>query len=116
MNALRLIPVYLSALMLAAHFYRSGMIALVFLALLFPFLLLIPKSGAVRLVQLFLVLGAVEWIRATVMFVNERIAMGQPWTRLAIILGLVAAFTGGSALLFFNGSLRARYKLDEPVE
>lgn len=36
MNAVRLGPVFLSALLLAAHFLRAGILALVLLSLLFP--------------------------------------------------------------------------------
>jgi len=43
----------------------------------------------------------VEWIRTLLNLVAERRLLGESWGRLAIILGLVAIITGGSALIFF---------------
>jgi hypothetical protein len=112
MNALRLLPVFLSALLLGAHFLRYGQIPLVILALLFPSLLLFRRAWAARIVQIILVLGALEWIRTLLLLVDGRRSAGAPWTRLAIILLLIAAFTGCSALLFRCGPIKRRYRLD----
>jgi hypothetical protein len=120
MNFLRLLPVFLSALLLAAHFFRSGLMPVVVLALVFPALLIFKRAWAARLVQAILALGAIEWLRTLVLLVAQRQAVGQNWTRLAIILGVVALFTGGSAFVFSFTSLRKRYRLggsfDEGVE
>jgi len=116
MVILYLLPVVLSAVLLGAHFLRAGMVLLVVLALVFPTILLFRKPWAARLVQIVLVLGAFEWVRTLAVLVAERRATGQPWVRLAVILGLVAAFTGGSALLFsWSDTLRKRYSLGGPV-
>lgn len=116
MNILRLLPIVLSALLLGAHFLRAGLIPLVVLALLFPALLLFRRAWATRLVQIILVLGALEWVRTLLVLVAERRADGQPWSRLAIIIGLVAVFSGSSALLFSCcRSLRKRYGLDNSL-
>ena len=56
-----------------------------------------------------LALGALEWLRALYGFAAMRIAFGEPWTRLALILGAVALFTGLSGLVFKNRSLRDYY-------
>ena len=40
-----------------------------------------------------------------------RIALGQPWTRLALILGAVALFTAASALVFSHRRLATRFAL-----
>ena len=117
MNFLRLLPVFLSALLLGAHFLRVELIPLVVPALLFPVLLLFRRAWTARLVQIILVLGALEWIRTLIFLVAERRAYGLPWIRLVIIIGLVAVFTGSSALLFsYCRSLRKRYKLDNQNE
>ena len=112
MNALRLLPVVLSALLLGAHFLRAGLIPIVVLVLLCPALLFFRRAWAARLVQIILVLGSLEWVRTLLLLVAERRAQGQTWARLAMILGLVALFTGCSALLFCCSSLKRRYKLD----
>ena len=116
MNVVRLIPAFLSALLLAAHFSRMGSPLLVILALLLPAFLFIRREWAARLVQVALIYGAIEWVRELVFLVAERSAQGQPWTRLAIILGFVAMFTGSSALPFsFSRPLRRRYGLDNSL-
>ena len=98
MDLVRLIPALLSALLLAAHFSRMGSTPPVFLALLFPAVLFFRRVWAARLVQIVLIFGAIEWVRTLLSSVAERSALGQPWTRLAIILGFVAVFTASSAL------------------
>ena len=62
MNFIKLIPIYLSSLALSAHFLRGWNIIFAFLCLIIPFLLLIPRKWVVRVIQIFLVLGACEWI------------------------------------------------------
>ena len=113
MNVLRLIPVILSFLLLAAHFYRAGHLILTGLCVAALFLLFLRKSWVPRLFQVLLVLGAVEWLRSLYFFAAMRIAWEQPWTRLAIILGSVALFTALSGLVFEGRSLRARYRLGQ---
>ena len=103
---LRLIPVILSAALLAAHFSRAGSPVLVLVALGFPLLLLIREPWAARTVQLALVLGGVEWLRAAWGYVSQRMEVGEPWVRLVVILGVVAALTASSALVFRSPRLR----------
>lgn len=103
---LRLIPVILSAMLLAAHFSYAGSSVLVLVALGFPLLLLIRKPWAARTVQLALVLGAAEWLRAVSGYVSQRMEVGEPWIRLVVILGVVAALTAASALVFRSPRLR----------
>ena len=110
MNLLRLLPVIISFLLLAAHFYRAGLMPLAALCVALPFLLFLRQAWVPRLLQLLLVLGALEWLRALYGFAAMRIAFGEPWTRLAAILGAVALFTGLSGLVFRNRKLRVRYE------
>ena len=113
MTFVRLLPVILSALLLGAHFLRAGMTIVAVLIVLFPIVLLVKQPWVARLAQLVLVLGGIEWIRTLLIFVSARRELGQPWTRLALILGTVALFTIGSGLLFsLSGALRKRYGLD----
>lgn len=110
MNILRLLPVILSFLLLGAHFYRAGDALLAGLCVALLLLLFLRETWIPRLFQVLLVLGALEWLRALYGFVQMRIAFGEPWLRLAIILGAVALFTGLSGLVFRNGKLRARFE------
>lgn len=111
MNAIRLIPVYISSLLLGAHFMRLGFYPITALCLLIPFLLFLKYKWVARGIQLFLILGAIEWIRTLYIYAIEREAMSESWTRLAIILGSVSLFTGLSAFVFLFKSLKKRYSL-----
>jgi hypothetical protein len=115
MKVLLSLPIVLSAVLLGAHFFRSGLPPLVIFVLLCPFLLFFRRAWAARFVQIVLVLGTLEWFRTLFMLIAERRAGGQPWTRLAIIIGLVAMFTGCSALVFRSSSLKAKYRLDNSL-
>jgi len=113
MNIVRLLPVFLSAILLAAHFLRAQMYPLAAASLAFPFVLLPARRWSARLVQIVLVLGAIEWVRTMLMLVMARQSAGQPWMRMAIILGSVAVFTAASCLVFRLGPLKERYKLGD---
>jgi hypothetical protein len=95
---LRALPVVLSTLVLAAHFYRARNLALVAVSLALPLLLLVGERWSARAVQAGLLLGALEWVRTLAFFAGQRMEMGRPWGRLAVILGVVAALTVLSAL------------------
>ena len=112
MNFLRLLPVILSALILGAHFFRAGFLEIAIFSLLFPLLLFYKRNWVARITQTALILGALEWFRTLVTLIAERNLMGLPWVRTAVIIGSIALFTGGSALLFSrNSALKERYGL-----
>ena len=109
MNFFRLLPVILSFLLLAAHFVRAGENIYAFVLLILLLLLTLKKSWVPWLIQVVLILGAIEWL-LTLMFVAQmRMEFGMPWARLAIILGAVALFTAFSGLVFRGKALRKRY-------
>ncbi len=62
--------------------------------------------------QIFLLIASVEWIRTLFFLVDLRREAGQPWTRLALIIGGVALFTLASASVFHGEKLKKRYMLD----
>lgn len=113
MNFLKLIPVILSFLILGAHFFRAGLFPLAAISLILPLLLFIRQNWIARLSQVFLVIGALEWIRTLLSLVEMRQAMGMPWIRLAVIIGIVSLITGLSALVFQSKGLKERYKPDK---
>jgi hypothetical protein len=113
MNFIKLLPVLLSAILMAAHFLRMGSFVLVGVSLGLPALLLFRKWWAARAVQVCLIIAMLEWFRTLYAIARLRIDMSEPWTRLAVILGIVAVFTGLSTCVFFMKSLKARYKLDK---
>ncbi len=89
----RLPSIVLSILVLAAHFFRSGDVILMALSLGLLFLLFFKGQWAVNAMQVFLFLGGLEWIWTAMLLVMQRQAIGQPWLRMACILGGVALFT-----------------------
>jgi hypothetical protein len=107
----RLLPVVLALLLLAAHFYRAGWLPLAALSVALLALLAVPRAWAARALQLALALGAIEWLRTLASFAAARMATGQPYLRLALILGAVAAFTLLAAAVFRQRRLRERYRL-----
>ena len=107
----QLIPMIISALLIAAHFLRVNNLILVIVSLLLPLGLLVRHPLPARIVQGALVLATIEWLRTIFVFVSLRSKIGLPWTRLTIILGAVACFTFASALVFFSKALKERYGL-----
>ena len=97
MKALRVVLVILSAVLLAAHFFRSGALVPAGLSLALPLLLAWKHDLSVWLLRGSLVLGAVEWTRTAVLIAERRVQWGQPWHRMACILGAVAVVTLASA-------------------
>ncbi|GMU67039.1 MAG: hypothetical protein AMXMBFR36_33130 [Acidobacteriota bacterium] len=120
---LRLLPAALAALLLGAHFYRARQLVLVAAALAVLALVFVARRRAVRAAQLGLLAGAFEWLRSLLSFAELRAAAGAPWTRLAWILGGVAAFTALAALLLegriaalaARGSRLASARAQDPV-
>jgi len=111
MILIRLTPVLLSALLLAAHFSRADNLLVVVFSLMAPLLLLVRKPWVARAFQVVLLLGALEWVRTLVAIAAARQALGAPWLRMALILGAVALLTASSALVFGSKALKARYSL-----
>ena len=111
MNFVRLLPVLLAFGLLAAHFSRADMLPAVIVSLITPFLLLFKKPWIARSIQVLLLLGAAEWIRSMLGYIEVRREMGEDWGRLAIILVTVAVLTACSALVFRGKALKKRYQL-----
>lgn len=64
-----------------------------------------------RVVQVVLVLGAVEWLLTLFDLAGTRRGLGQPVARLVLILGGVTLVTALSAVVFQTRRLRRRYGL-----
>ena len=111
MVILRLLPVLLSFGLLAAHFSRADLFPLVIISLLIPCLLLVRRPWVARVIQVLLIAGAGEWIRAMMGYIELRKSIGDDWSRLAMILVTVALLTMLSGLVFRGKSLKTRYKL-----
>ena len=106
------IPIVLSLVVLGAHFMRYGNSVGVFGSAVLIALLFVRRPWVARLLQVALIFGAVEWALTLYDLVQVRAAMGQPFTRMVVILGIVAAITFCSALLFQSKTLKRVYRLD----
>jgi hypothetical protein len=111
MTILLLLAPVLSLAVLTAHFYRAGTWWLALASAVLKTLLALPRAWVARLVQACLLAGGVEWLWTTFILVQQRLALGQPWVRLAVILAAVALATAASALVFRAARLRRRYSL-----
>jgi hypothetical protein len=106
MTALLLTPVALSFIVLAAHILRQGHFLLAVVVLFAPVLLITRQAWAPRVLQVLLLLGGLEWTRTAVELVRLRMAVDQPWIRMAVILGAVTVVTVASALALQHRNFR----------
>ena len=106
---LQLTPAALSALVLAAHFLRRGQLLPCALCLAMAGALFVRSRWTPRVVQVFLLCGAGLWITSIFTLVPQRTAAGEPWVRLAVILGAVAAVSLAGAALLSSARVRAHY-------
>ncbi|MGI9223731.1 MAG: hypothetical protein ACR2QX_04570 [Woeseiaceae bacterium] len=106
------VPVVVSFLVLGAHFMRDSNAVGVVGAVVLIALLFVRRPWVARLMQVVLVLGALEWAHTIYELVQVRAAQGQPFARMVVILGVVAAVTLCSALLFQLPSMKRMYQLD----
>ncbi len=111
MTFLFYLPIVLSLFVLGAHFLRYQSYIGVAVSLLLVGLLFVRRAWVARVVQVALVLGAVEWVWTLYTLAQARAAMGQPATRMIVILGVVAAVAFCSALLFQTRPMKKIYRL-----
>lgn len=111
-KVLTYVPVVLSLVVLGAHFMRYGNPVGVIGSAVLIALLFVRQPWVARLVQMALVLGALEWAHTAYQLTQVRIALDQPFIRMVIILGVVAAVTACSALLFQTQTMKRLYRLE----
>ena len=103
------VPAIFSLLVLAAHFSRQDLTIVGVVALGLIPLLFVRRKYALWIVQIALLIGSAEWVRSTLNYIEIRKQIDDDWTRLAIILFSVAAFTLISGLLLFLKNVRKNY-------
>lgn len=108
----RLLPVILSALLLAAHFLRREAYLLVFLILALLLILFVQKAWVLRLWQAILGLGALLWIDTTLSVLRMRQASGLPWLRMVVIMASVTLLAIFSVCWLENPRIKAFYNRD----
>ena len=86
-----------------------GILVAIFVAAYQGGMLLWRRPWVPRLLQLGLVLGTAEWLWTTFLLAQQRLALGQPWQRMVLILLAVALFTAASAAVLGQRRVRERY-------
>lgn len=108
---LRVIPALLSGVVLSAHFLRQGSLAAVLICLGLPAAALIMRQNwALVATRLLLWTGALLWVLNGLRMAQNRAGRGEPWHRLAFILGAVAVWTALSAWLLGGKTIRERMR------
>lgn len=101
--------VIVASLLMAAHLLRSDLLLLTVGSALLPFLLMVRRSWVPVLIQLVLLAAAGEWVRTTITLARDRIAAGEPWSRMVMILGAVTAVTLWAAWTLRHPDVRRRF-------
>ena len=110
-TVLPLTPAVVSLLLLAAHFLRAGRLGLMTISLLLLSLIAIRRPAAGLILQMALILGALEWLRTLWSVAGARMDAGRPWARFALILGMVILVHLLAALLLRSHALRRWYRM-----
>lgn len=111
MTALLLLPPVFSLLVLGAHFLRAQQWLWVAACAVLIALLAVPRAWVARLAVVALLLGTLEWAWTAALLAQQRLALGQPWQRMVLILAVVAVLTAASTLVFRHRRLRERYRI-----
>lgn len=105
MSFLRVLPAQVSLLLLAVLFMRLGfpLILIVPLTLMLMLGALVPWPETRAVMTAVMGLGSLIWLFMTWARVAERAINEEPWSRLAAILAGVALFTAWSGWLLWSG-------------
>lgn len=113
---LRALPALLSAVTLCAHFLRQGSLLAALICLGLPAAALVARlDWALLGTRLLMWTGSALWIINAVRMAQGRAGRGEPWHRLAFILGAVALWTAFSAWLLHGKTFSSRLRAPEPV-
>ncbi|MGF1692886.1 hypothetical protein [Photobacterium kagoshimensis] len=104
------IPIVLSLWLLAAHSLRFGHIVIFGLLLLSPLLLVVRQRIVLRACQVFLFSGALFWVYTTYGMLVTRLAMGDDWLRLLLIMSGVIFFTLIASCLCMHSKVERAYR------
>jgi len=105
----RIIPIIISFLILGAHFLRGGNTVLTLVLISAPLLLFVKKPWSFYMVKFFLYMGALAWLYTAYELMVQRMAWGEPWLRMVLILAGVALFTAWSGMLMNSKVFRNPY-------
>ena len=105
----------LFCLILAAHFLRMGAMPGVVVCLALPLVTVLTRARwALRSLQAMLLIGSASWVVTALRIGAQRRAAGEPWLRMALILGTVAALSALAAALLSRRSVLDRHPAPPP--
>lgn len=108
---LRAIPALLCGAILGAHFLRQGSLLAPLICLALPAAaLILRRDWALASTRLLLWTGAALWLLNGFRMAQGRIERGEPWQRMALILGSVAVLTALSAWLLGDKAVQERMR------
>ena len=96
-------------LLLAAHFSRAGNDILAGLVLLVPFLFFIRQRWVIVGMEWIAYAASLAWLYSAYQYIQIRIATGDDWLRLLIIMASVAFYTFWSGIFLRNEKMMLRY-------
>ncbi len=99
----------LATLIVAAHFLRAGQAALGAASVAALGLLFIRRRWVLLVGQGLLFSAAALWVTVAVDLIRMRLVLGDPWIRMAIILGAVPLFTLFAAMMLRTKTLKSRF-------
>lgn len=103
-------------LLLGAHFVHAGLRPPAALCVAALSLLFVRQRWAARVLQAILGIGVVVWVLTAATLAQIRMAYGQPYLRMLVILGVVAAFTLVAALVLQHPALARRFGIDRAAD
>lgn len=108
----RAIPALLCGAILGAHFLRQGSLIAALICLILPVTaLILRRDWALTSTRLLLWTGAALWLLNGFRMAQDRLDRGEPWQRLALILGSVAVLTALSAWLLGDKAVQERMRV-----
>ncbi|HBG19555.1 MAG: hypothetical protein A2X81_11280 [Desulfobacterales bacterium GWB2_56_26] len=113
MRILTFVPVIVSSLLAAAHFYRSGFLLVAAFCMLLPWLMLVRHRLVPRLLTPFLLLCGLEWLRTLYVLTGRYQEAGLSATRMTVILVTVSLIAILSPLVFRTQAMRRRYQPEQ---
>lgn len=96
-------------LLLAAHFSRADKDLLTIVVLLTPFLFFIKQRWVIQILQGVAFYAALVWSWSTYEYVSARMANGDAWIRLLVILVAVAVYSAWSGYFLLSDRVRELY-------
>ncbi|NQV16406.1 hypothetical protein HQ531_13170 [bacterium] len=109
----RIIAYSFMIILLAAHFSRGNNEMLAVITLIVPFLLFIKQKWVINSLEIIAYLAALVWLYGASQYIQTRIANGDDWVRLLIIMGSVALYSAWSGYFLRSPRIKEVYGLDK---